>query len=139
MKPEQLLKRCGLSRTKARLHVVDLLNGSDQPVSGTDILQQLGSTCDKSTIYRTLNILFEKGLLARVIVDHEVKYALKAVVTETGKGESDHVHFKCDSCSRVYCLKDLEVSDFDLPEGFIKSENQFLIIGICKSCSEQLK
>jgi len=137
MKAEQLLKRSGLSRTQVRLHIIDLLSATERPLSGMEIQQKLALDCDKSTIYRTLNALYEKALLSRVIVEHEVKYALRPLHLSSGDGSGDHVHFKCDICSRVYCMKELQVDDFDLPEGFIKSENQFLIIGTCRACSEQ--
>ncbi len=139
MKAEQLLKRYGLSRTKVRMQVINLLALSDQPVSGNEILQKLHLGCNKSTIYRTINALYNKGLLARIIVDYEVKYTLKTNMTDGSAIPADHVHFKCNICNKVFCLKDLLIEDYELPEGFIKSENQFLIIGTCKTCSEQNK
>ncbi len=139
MKAEQLLRKCGLSRTSARLQVIDLLAQSERPVSGTEILERLAHRCDKSTVYRTVNALFDKGMLTRVIVDHEVKYTLKTGHTEGSGHPGDHVHFKCENCNKVYCLKELPIDDYDLPEGFIKSENHFLIIGTCGTCTEQKK
>ncbi|MFZ5938975.1 MAG: Fur family transcriptional regulator [Bacteroidota bacterium] len=139
MTPEQLLRKHGLSRTAVRLSILELLAGEGRPVSGSEILAHLAVDCDKSTVYRTVSSLYEKGLLSRVIVDHEVKYALKPVHADGSGSSSDHVHFKCDRCSRVYCLRELQVRDYELPEGFTKTENQFLIIGTCRTCAEQKK
>ncbi len=134
MKPEILLSDQGLSKTKTRVNIIHLLMRSDLPLSGKDICKGLTSKCDKSTVYRTLNALFEKNLLQRVIIDHEVKYALRDKHQSSTAPEPDHVHFKCNKCERVMCMTDLLVKDYTLPEGYVKKENQFLIIGTCKEC-----
>lgn len=134
MKPEIILSDQGLSRTKTRVNILHLLMHSDSPLSGKDICKDLTSKCDKSTVYRTLNSLFEKNLLQRIIIDHEVKYALRDTHHVSSTPEMDHVHFKCMKCEKVMCMKDLLVEDYNLPEGFVKRENQFLIIGTCKEC-----
>lgn len=112
---------------------------SDVPLSGKDICKGLTSKCDKSTVFRTLNSLFEKDLLQRVIIDHEVKYALRDKHNASSEPEPDHVHFKCMKCEKVICMTDLLVEDYVLPEGFVKKENQFLIIGTCKECQSLKK
>ena len=134
MKPEILLSKQGLSRTRTRVNILHLLMHTDSPLSGKDICKGLTSKCDKSTVYRTLNLLFEKDLLQRVIIDHEVKYALRDKHEASSAPETDHVHFKCMRCEKVMCMRDLLVEDYNLPEGFVKKENQFLIIGTCKEC-----
>jgi len=134
MKPEILLSKQGLSKTRTRVNILHLLMRSDSPLSGKDICKGLTSKCDKSTVYRTLNSLFEKNLLQRIIIDYEVKYALRDKHHASSTAETDHVHFKCIRCEKVMCMKDLLVDDYNLPEGFVKKENQFLIIGTCKEC-----
>lgn len=134
MKPEILLADQGLSKTKTRVKILHLLMRSDLPLSGKDICNGLTSKCDKSTVYRTLNSLYEKDLLQRVIIDYEVKYTLRDKHHASSTPEPDHVHFKCMNCEKVMCMTDLLVKDYALPEGFVKKENQFLIIGTCKEC-----
>lgn len=134
MKAETILAEKGLSKTKTRVNILHLLIHSDSPLSGKDICKGLTFKCDKSTVYRTLNALFKKDLLQRVIIDHEVKYALRDQHHTSKTPKSDHVHFKCINCEKVICMTDLLVEDYDLPEGFVKKENQFLIIGTCKEC-----
>ena len=134
MTPEKLLLSQKLSKTKTRVNILNLLMFSDTPLSGKDICKGLTSKCDKSTVYRTLNSLFEKNLLQRIIIDHEVKYALRDKHHAAAEPQPDHVHFKCIKCEKVICMTDLLVKDYVLPKGFVKKENQFLIIGICKEC-----
>jgi len=134
MNPETILSELGFSKTRTRMHILEVLVKSSVPLSGGEIIKQIMGRCDKSTVYRTLNALYERSVLQRIIIDHEVKYAIRANHRSGKMAETDHVHFKCLVCGQVCCLKNLIVEDFKLPDGFEKTENQFLIIGTCKSC-----
>lgn len=132
MEPAIILQNNGLSKTRNRVNIINLLRKASSPLSGKEIIDQLSEKCDKSTVHRTLNSLFEKKILQRVIVDHEVKFALRT--NHTPGKENDHIHFKCTVCDRLFCLTEIEVGDYSLPEGFVKEENQFLVIGKCNEC-----
>lgn len=134
MTPETLLADHGLSKTRTRMNILEVMMHSNAPVSGKDICSLLTVKCDKSTVFRTLNSLYEKDLLQRVIIDHEVKYSLRYKHHGKEVRESDHIHFKCMKCEKVICMTELLVKDYALPDGYVKEENQFLIIGTCKEC-----
>lgn len=134
MDPGTLLHTNGLSRTRNRVSILDTLYSARIPMSGKEICNSMSERCDISTVYRTLNSLFEKKLVQRIIIDHEVKYALASVHPEEGQQRKDHIHFKCSVCDRLFCLKENLVDDFKLPDGFIREENQFLVIGRCDKC-----
>ncbi|HKK63461.1 MAG TPA: transcriptional repressor [Bacteroidales bacterium] len=129
-----LLHKNGLSKTRSRLNILQILEETNIPLSGKDICSQLQNKCDKSTVHRTLNSLYNKNILQRIIVDHEVKYALRIDLNGEKKHKGDHLHFKCSKCDAIFCLTDIEIQDYQLPDGFTKEENQFLIIGKCKEC-----
>lgn len=134
MDAREILKASGLSNTRNRVNIINTLENSNSPLSGKEISFRLAEKCDKSTVHRTLNSLFEKRIVQRIIIDHEVKYALK-LNEEGGKGHNkDHIHFKCSQCDKLFCLTDIPIHDYELPEGFTRDENQFLVIGKCKSC-----
>ncbi len=134
MNPGNVLHKNGLSKTRSRINILNLLHRAEAPLSGKEICSRLIEKCDKSTVYRTLSSMFEKKIIQRVIIDHEVKYALKEAGIAGFGHESDHLHFKCSVCEKLFCLTEIEVQDYILPEGFIKEENQFLIIGKCNQC-----
>ncbi len=134
MEAASLLQNNGLSRTRNRVNILNILKRSMAPLSGKEICSLLPEKCDKSTVYRTLNALFEKKVIQRIIADHEVKYALKGKNDQGDGHYGDHIHFKCSRCARLFCLTQLEVKDYKLPAGFTKEENQFLVIGICNEC-----
>ena len=134
MDPGIILSANGMSRTRNRVKILNTLRAASVPLSGKEICTQLDGGCDKSTVYRTLNALFEKNVLQRVIIDHEVKYALRSGGRSGNGHGSDHLHFKCSSCGRLFCLTEVEVGEYKLPEGFVREENQFLVIGKCNKC-----
>lgn len=134
MNPDTILHEYGLSKTRNRINILNLLKKVNAPLSGKEICVGLSEKCDKSTVHRTLNSLYEKKILQRVIIDHEVKYALKVTGNNNSGHESDHIHFKCSVCEKLFCLTEIEVKDYRLPEGFVKEENQFLVIGQCSQC-----
>jgi Fur family ferric uptake transcriptional regulator len=134
MNPDTILQEYGLSKTRNRINILNLLKKVNAPLSGKEICAGLSEKCDKSTVHRTLNSLYEKKILQRVIIDHEVKYALKSTGNEGSGHENDHIHFKCSRCGKLFCLTEIEVKDYRLPDGFVKEENQFLVIGKCSQC-----
>jgi len=134
MDPGAILTANGMSVTRNRVNILETMKRATVPLSGKEICQRLQEGCDKSTVYRTLNTLFNKEVLQRVIIDHEVKYALRAGDRSGNGHDRDHLHFKCSSCGKLFCLTETEVGDYQLPEGFMKEENQFLVIGKCNKC-----
>lgn len=136
MDARTILVNNGLSNTKNRVNILQTLSEANIPLSGKEIALNLSEKCDKSTVYRTLNSLFERKILQRVIVDHEVKYALRNKNESDKSPGHDHLHFKCSHCQELFCLKEIEVEDFTLPAGFLREENQFLVIGKCRECQQ---
>ena len=136
MEANIILQENGLSKTRNRVFILQSLSLASGPLSVRDLIEILPVRCDKSTVHRTLNVLFERKIVQRIIVDHEVKYALSKEHDGSNGHAGDHIHFKCSVCSKLFCLKDIEIGDYTLPDGFVKEENQFLVIGKCAACQE---
>lgn len=63
-KTTQMLKSAGLRQTVSRKTTLSVLLSATSPLTQKQIAAKLPkSTCDKVTIYRTLENLFEKGLV----------------------------------------------------------------------------
>lgn len=131
----QLLKTKKLNNTKGRQEILKILYQSRFPLSGKDIADSLVNALDRTTVYRTLNTFEEKKLVHKVLADNVWRYVLSPTKNEP----KEHIHFKCVRCCRLICLPEVEVSDFQLPKGYKKLENNILITGICKTCSEPQK
>ena len=130
MKAGELLKSYHLSLTKSRIGLLEILEKSTVPLSERDIEARMYTGCNRTTIYRNLGTFVGKGVVQRILSDDSVKYKLLC-----RDDKHDHVHFQCRICNRVICLEELLVYDYELPGGYSKIENQFLIVGICKECN----
>ncbi|HEX7561533.1 MAG TPA: transcriptional repressor [Candidatus Humimicrobiaceae bacterium] len=91
-----------------------------------DLIKEI-PTLSKATIYNTLNLLVD-AKLARVVAieDNETRYDVIL---------SDHGHFKCEECSRIFDFK-VNIDDFmsdELIEFKINEKNVYFK-GICPEC-----
>ena len=66
--------RCGILSTAQRLEIAGILLDKPQHLSAEQIIDRLrsnGSTVSKATVYNTLNLFAERGLVSACIVDPE--------------------------------------------------------------------
>jgi Fur family ferric uptake transcriptional regulator len=138
MNHQKILKSSKLSLTSHRIELLNILSGCKRAISEKELELLMNGNCNRTTIYRNLNSLVEKKIVHRILSGEAVKYKLVAGKKENGK-RFDHVHFDCTSCNTTYCLEELAVQDFKLPDGFTKIENQFIIFGTCKNCAHDLE
>lgn len=129
METKQLLNNYKLSITEGRLNILNVFLQSKVGLSEKDIQNRLFRKTDRATIYRTLKIFRETGIIHPVSAEGSAtKYVLK-------KEPIEHLHFKCTRCGDITCLADIEISGYNLPKGYTKIESNFLIIGICNECN----
>ena len=84
-------------------------------------------TLSKTTIYNTLNLLTEKGIVtALTIADNKTKYDFI---------EKHHAHFQCTVCGKVYDINiDSDLCNRDFIDGHKVEETQVHFKGICSNC-----
>ena len=93
-------------------------------------LSAQGHALSKATVYNTLTLFVQKGLLRIVQLDHnEARYDILT---------HDHAHFVCQQCGAIY---DVPV-DFDhlnllFPDAGSVSQRDIFYRGICKRCTTQ--
>jgi Fur family ferric uptake transcriptional regulator len=103
------------------------------PLPEKDIKDRLSGNFDRSTLYRSLITLEEKGIIHRIVVDHQTTmYALDHSLT----AESNHAHFYCKKCKRIKCLEEYIVSIPELPEGYLAVASEMIVKGTCDECTE---
>jgi Fur family transcriptional regulator, ferric uptake regulator len=131
----QMLTRHKLRQTPVRRAVLQVLSGSPFALSGHEVEQQLCEAVDRITLYRTLRTFEESGLIHRVIdTSDTVRYAACAVGCTAQAHFDDHVHFKCTSCQRMYCLNHVAIPAVTLPPGFLAHTRNYLLAGVCQQC-----
>jgi Fur family transcriptional regulator, ferric uptake regulator len=131
-----LLKENDIRHTEGRMAILEYFDAAGHALSQPDLEKALGAQYDRVTIYRTLTLYLEKGILHKVLDDSgAMKYALCPDACHDHHHRHDHVHFKCLRCGNTNCIEDLEVPSLTLPAGYTLMEANFLLSGVCVNCN----
>jgi Fur family ferric uptake transcriptional regulator len=123
--------------TPQRMMVVEALHGADRHVSAEEIYAQVKAKypyANISTVYRTLELLKELGLVTEIALgDGCVRFH------PAEKGH--HHHLVCQRCGRII---DLPESALDSLEKILLDEYQFkadlnhmAVFGLCSNCQHE--
>lgn len=136
IKLEALLKKKNLSITDSRKKILALFLQSNDALAHGDIEKKAGEKFDRVTVYRTLQVFVEKGIIHTIpTADNSVLYALCKDCRE-GHHHDDHVHFVCSNCNKTICLDDVVSPQIQLPEGYAPHSVQVVINGVCRDCNQ---
>lgn len=132
---DYILKRNLLSVTGSRKKILELFLSSKGALAHGDIEKKTGEKFDRVTVYRTLQVFLEKGIIHNIpTADNSVRYALCISDCTEGQHHDNHVHFVCTECGNTTCLADVTVPLVKLPVGFYATEYQMVVNGTCKEC-----
>ena len=131
-----MLKSHGLKYTRLRAALLKVFIDYSFALSQTDLKELTTLDADRVTLYRTLKIFEENGIIHQVIDSESVvKYASCADTCSEHQHYDTHIHFKCNSCEHTYCLNEKNIPIVSLPEGYFSTHSSMLIEGICRSCN----
>lgn len=131
----QKIKNSGIRPSMHRIEIYDfLINNLIHPTADmvfTALYHRI-PTLSKTTVYNTLDLFTEKGLIRQITIDeHEVRYDANTKL---------HGHFMCLSCRNIY---DFSIPDLSLlPKqisDFIITDKSVYYRGICKKCLKKRK
>src|SRR5882724_7397815 len=132
---DDILKRRELSITDSRKKILNLFLNDTGALSHGDIEKKVGEKFDRVTIYRTLQIFLDKGIVHSIpTADNSVQYALCKDECTSGHHHDNHIHFVCNLCGNTVCLEDVIVPAVKLPKGFSSSQVEMIVSGVCKEC-----
>ena len=124
--------------TDRRNEIIALLSSeSERAFTTEEICDRLLTGGGKSTIYRIISELTEKGVI-RKLSDRNTRHVRYQYLGERTCAE--HLHLKCKSCER---LIHLDKSASQLIMNFISSTDSFtldpteILSGVCRLCKEQ--
>ena len=118
MKIEELIKDTNIKLTTARVKLLEILEEADKPLCYEEIKNNI--SMDKATFYRNISKFEEEGILNAFESNDKKRYFEIKL--------NPHAHFVCVECSRVECIKNVEIT---LPNYEI---NNVIINGKCPSC-----
>jgi Fur family ferric uptake transcriptional regulator len=137
---EDYVNERGLKSTAERRVILDEIISVSDHFEADDLLiclRQKGSRVSKGTIYRTLNLLLEAGLIRQVaFIDKHAHY-------EHIYGHKHHEHLICTSCGKIinFYRQPLEkaLEDVCLENDFVIRSHNIEVLGLCKVCSKVRK
>lgn len=95
-------------------------------------LRMAGRRVSRSTVYRTLRLLVEAGLLSELRLNNRTAY-------EHDYGYPSHDHMQCTECNMVIEFRNDEIRQIreavSRAHGFRPTAHRFIITGICAACS----
>ncbi len=133
--PDQLRAR-GLRWTPQRRQIINVLEATDGHITGSELVErcrQLDPLTTPSTVYRTLRVLEELGI---------VQHAHGAEGREEFhvRPASEHGHLYCHQCGSSWeiDLADAEptITSFDRRLGFAVDLSHMTIVGRCRACRD---
>ena len=130
------LESKGIRPTANHILVMKTLMGEQNPQSLSNLERKMVSM-DKSSIFRTLTLFLEHDVVhafedGRGVLCYELCEEKGACDHHDG-----HIHFYCESCQRSFCMEDIHIPSFELPEGFYPHSISFVIKGECPDCRKK--
>jgi Fur family ferric uptake transcriptional regulator len=124
----------GVRATPQRLLVLEVLAGERNDATAQAIhrrLHERGETVGLATVYRTLAVLAEHGVVD--VLDHRRGESCYRLC-----GDEHHHHLVCSGCHRVVELEECEldswIEDLATARGWVAREHRLEVSGLCAEC-----
>jgi Fur family transcriptional regulator, ferric uptake regulator len=131
-----LLRERGYRMTPQRRAIVTEIMASEGHISPTDVSRRVGIRVpgvNASTVYRTLALLEELGILSHAHLESGPEYHRRS--------ESGHLHLTCSNCGseEALSMEEAEMLRALLAErhGFRADLTHFAISGLCARCQRE--
>ena len=127
------LTKCGLRPSMQRLAIYKYMATHPTHPTADEIFEALREvipTLSKTTVYNTLKLFVEHGVVDEVFIDR---------TSERFDGNTElHAHFMCNSCGAIIDtpIAASEMINSATPEGVQLAKTQLLYFGTCKKCLE---
>lgn len=129
------LERRGLKLTAERLAVFDELFARHEHLEADELLVRLRARHKKisrATIYRTLDLLVDSGIVGRVRIREEgYRY-------ERMRAGDHHDHLICNECGRVVEFREPRIESLQdeicQRHGFVLLSHSHQLRGVCRQC-----
>lgn len=133
----EFLEIRGEKLTAPRRVLVHHIFSSHKHFDADELVREIhdaGHAISRATVYRTLRLLVEAGLLRELRLTNRSAY-------EHDYGYPNHDHMHCSVCNRVVEFRNEEILKLrdavSRAHGFRPSGHRFLITGVCSACSRR--
>lgn len=131
----KMIQEAGARATAARLTVLRILLSADHALTHSDVEQAAsaaGDLIERVTLYRVLEWLVDQGVAHKTLgLDRVWRF------NAHHEAISNHAHFNCTDCGRVYCMESLNpVFAITLPPHFQLQQADVSLQGLCPCCTD---
>lgn len=129
------LEERDIKPTAMRLLILKAMLSFNRAFSLLD-LEIVLDTVDKSTISRTIHLFHEKQLIHSFDDGSgSTKYSLCSQDCSCSM-EDLHAHFYCNYCKKAFCLKNISIPNYKLPDNMQIESVNLVIKGYCGQCKK---
>lgn len=133
---KEMLKGVDLKSTKHRITILEILKENKLPLSAEDIyikLKQNDISISLSTVYRVLETLHKKDIVAKVNIPDDSKAAYELYNNE------HHHHLLCVKCRKILAVEGCPLEEYEKflenRFGFTVKGHNLEVYGYCNSCT----
>lgn len=112
---------------------------SEKHISINQIYEELKDSVGKTTIYRIINHLIEKGQVTKIPLENGQGFCYK--YNSKNENCNKHYHLICEKCNHLYHFKSEEVAKVSKEakknEDFEIDNNRIVFYGICGDCKDK--
>lgn len=131
---EEEIHAAGIRVTAVRLLIWRTIREKISNAFSLSDVQDILFTVDKSTIFRTLTLFADKGLLHLIDDGSGMQKYCVCHCDDHEHHDHGHVHMTCTVCHKTWCIEDVEIPAVPVPEDFEVLEAEYIIKGVCKKC-----
>ncbi len=129
---DKTLKKAGFSRTAPRRFVFGLLH-DQAPQTVAELARRSKGTIDRASLYRTLKLFEDIGIIRRIHVGWKYKFELSEHFS------SHHHHIYCLVCGKLVDVKEpphlkTYIDSVAVKTGFTITSHAFELEGYCVHC-----
>lgn len=132
---EHILTDSGIRPTAIRMMVLKEIIKYDHAFTLADMEQHM-PTLDRSTLFRTLTLFGLHQLLHETDNGNGSKLYCRCDCSQKYR-HTPHLHFICDICHEVSCIKNVDLSMLPTPQGYDVEEVNLVMKGICPKCKNR--
>lgn len=132
---ESFLRERNLPVTTQRLAIAEVVLTADRHLSADEIataLRARGRNAGTATVYRTLDVLVESGL----VVERDFGEGFRRF--EPARDTPNHEHLLCTLCGRVVEFRDERLERMTTIQaeahGYARQRHRLVIYGVCGDC-----
>jgi Fur family ferric uptake transcriptional regulator len=132
---ESYLRERNLPVTVQRLAIADVVLSADSHLSAEDVekaVRARGRPAGTATVYRTLDVLVESGL----VIERDFGEGFRRF--EPARDTPQHEHLICTSCGNVVEFRDERLDRMTTlhaeAHGYARTRHRLVIYGVCPGC-----